>query len=220
MAACWLNQDQPRNKTRPWFAIASRGNKNRPKTVLQSMATKIVTKLMNWNQYRVGTLLQRVHTDCLGRKFSPQRSQYTVLSRKQGFKPAIAVSLLRLPFQNYWSEGQFWSRSFFLHKSFSHFSQEHAPFHRCSALFRRFRFTRSRRPASTFRFVERIRSRLSGTRRPALPLCAPRLAARPASFPDPFCASPILSTRRSCRECMRCCPSSPWLRQNRSSRIF
>jgi len=33
---------------------------------------------MNWNQYRVGTRLQRVHTDCLGRKFSPQRSQYTV----------------------------------------------------------------------------------------------------------------------------------------------
>src|SRR5712692_2155544 len=99
MAACWLNQDHPRNKTRPWFAIASRGNKNNPKIALQSTATKIVTKLMNWNQYRVGTLLQRVHTDCLGRKFSPQRSQYTVLSRKQGFKPANAVSLLRLPFQ-------------------------------------------------------------------------------------------------------------------------
>src|SRR5882762_4537935 len=57
--------------------MASRGNKNSPKTVLHSTATKIVIKLMNWNQYRVGTLLQRVHTDCLGRKFSPQRSQYT-----------------------------------------------------------------------------------------------------------------------------------------------
>src|SRR6266566_7385841 len=78
MAACWLNQYHPRNKTRPWFDIASLGNKNKPRTVLQSTATKIVTKLMNWNQYRVGTLLHRVHTDCLGRKFSPQRSQYTV----------------------------------------------------------------------------------------------------------------------------------------------
>src|SRR5467141_1132453 len=77
MAACWLNQDHPRNKTCPWCAVARRGNKNSPKTVLQSTATKIVTRLMNWNQYRVGTLLQRVQTDCLGRKFSPQRSQYT-----------------------------------------------------------------------------------------------------------------------------------------------
>src|SRR3982074_635107 len=99
MAACWLNQDHPRNKTRPWFAIASRGNKNNPKTVLHSTATKIVTKLMNWNQYRVGTLLHRVHKDGLGRKFSPQRSQYTVALPVAGFKPAIGVSLLRLPFQ-------------------------------------------------------------------------------------------------------------------------
>src|SRR6266403_1221140 len=57
--------------------MARRGNKNIPKTVLNSTATKIVIRPMNWNQYRVGTLLQRVHTDCLGRKFSPQRSQYT-----------------------------------------------------------------------------------------------------------------------------------------------
>src|SRR6266705_6041710 len=77
MAARWLNQYHPRNKTRPWLDIASRGNKNKPRTVLHSTATKMVTKLMNWNQYRVGTLLHRVHTDCLGRKFSPQRSQYT-----------------------------------------------------------------------------------------------------------------------------------------------
>src|SRR4029077_14574843 len=117
MAACWLNQYHPRNKTRPWFDIASRGNKNKPRTVLQSTATKIVTKLMNWKQYTVAPFLHRVHTDCLGRKFSPLRSQYTVLSNGQGFKPAIAVSLLRLRFQNYWSEGQFWYRSLFLHKS-------------------------------------------------------------------------------------------------------
>src|SRR6266436_627110 len=77
-AAFWSNQYQPRNKSCPCLAIASRGNKNTPRIELQSTATKIVTKLMNWNQYRVGTLLQRVHTDCLGRKFSPQRSQYTV----------------------------------------------------------------------------------------------------------------------------------------------
>src|SRR5438445_8450869 len=76
-AAFWSNQYQPRNKSCPCLAIASRGNKNTPRIELQSTATKIVTKLMNWNQYRVGTLLHRVHTDCLGRKFSPQRSQYT-----------------------------------------------------------------------------------------------------------------------------------------------
>src|SRR5205823_8490614 len=86
MAALWLNQYHPRNKTRPWLAIASRGNRNSPRTVLQSTATKIVIKLMNWNQYRVGTFLQRVHTDCLGRKFSPQRSQYTVFSRREGIR--------------------------------------------------------------------------------------------------------------------------------------
>src|SRR5437660_10442778 len=57
--------------------MARRGNRNIPKTVLNSTATKIVIRPMNWNQYRVGTLLHRVHTDCLGRKFSPQRSQYT-----------------------------------------------------------------------------------------------------------------------------------------------
>src|SRR6266403_1155769 len=83
MAACWLNRYHPRNKTRPWFAIASRGKRNRLRNVLQSTATKIVTKLMNWNQYRVGTLLQRVQTDCLGRKFSPQRSQYTLFSTRR-----------------------------------------------------------------------------------------------------------------------------------------
>src|SRR5882762_1322071 len=81
MAAFWLNQYHPRNKTRPWFAMASRGNKNSPRIVLQSTATKIVIKLVNCNQYRVGTRLHRVHTDCLGRKFSPQRSQYTVALR-------------------------------------------------------------------------------------------------------------------------------------------
>src|SRR6059058_635422 len=87
MAARWLNQYHPRNKTRPWLDIASRGNKNKPRTVLHSTATKMVTKLMNWNQYRVGTLLNRVHTDCLGRKFSPQRSQYTATLPLEGIQP-------------------------------------------------------------------------------------------------------------------------------------
>src|SRR5260221_13333278 len=86
-AAFWSNQYQPRNKSCPCLAIASRGNKNTPRIELQSTATKIVTKLMNWNQYRVGTLLQRVHTDCLGRKFSPQRSQYTVTLPQEGIQP-------------------------------------------------------------------------------------------------------------------------------------
>src|SRR5260221_13963902 len=98
-AAFSSNQYHPRNKSCPCLASASRGNKNTPRIVLHSTATKMVTKLMNWNQYRVGTLLQRVQTDCLGRKFSPQRSQYTLLSHTQGFKPAIAVSLQRLRFQ-------------------------------------------------------------------------------------------------------------------------
>src|SRR6266446_7825975 len=114
MAACWLNQDHPRNKTRPWFAIASRGNKNNPKIALQSTATKIVTKLMNWNQYRVGTLLQRVHTDCLGRKFSPQRSQYTGALPEQGTTNLQSLSgYCESRSKNYWPDGQFWSRSFF-----------------------------------------------------------------------------------------------------------
>src|ERR1700694_4836027 len=96
MAACWLNQSHPRNKTRPCFAIASRGKRNRLRTVLQSTATKIVTKLMNWNQYRVGTLLHRVHTDCLGRKFSPQRSQYTGALRQSGIQTSDRRQLTAL----------------------------------------------------------------------------------------------------------------------------
>src|SRR5229473_203093 len=95
-AAFWSNQYQPRNNSCPCLAVASRGSRNKPRIELQSTATKIVTKLMNWNQYRVGTLLQRVHTDCLGRKFSPQRSQYTATLRRKRFNPAIAVRLLRL----------------------------------------------------------------------------------------------------------------------------
>src|SRR5436309_1096683 len=86
MAAFWLNQYHPRNKTRPWFAIASRGNRESPRMVFESTATKIVIKLMNWSQYRVGTRLHRVHTDCLGRKFSPQRSQYTVALPQPGIQ--------------------------------------------------------------------------------------------------------------------------------------
>src|SRR5882672_8431273 len=119
MAACWLNQYHPRNKTRPWCANASRGKRNRLRNVLQSTATKIVTKLMNWNQYRVGTLLQRVQTDCLGRKFSPQRSQYTGALPEQGTTNLQSLSgYCERRSKNYWPDGQFWSRSYFLHKSF------------------------------------------------------------------------------------------------------
>src|SRR6266403_4460153 len=99
--------------------MARRGNKNIPKTVLNSTATKIVIRPMNWNQYRVGTLLQRVHTDCLGRKFSPQRSQYTGALPEQGTTNLQSLSAYcERRSKNYWPEGQFWSRSFFLHKSF------------------------------------------------------------------------------------------------------
>src|SRR6266705_3456817 len=181
MAALWLNQYHPRNKTRPWFAIASRGNRNSPRTVLQSTATKIVIKLMNWNQYRVGTLLHRVHTDCLGRKFSPQRSQYTRCSptgRDSNQRSPSAYCVCRS--KNYWSEGQFWSRSLFLHKSLI-----------C--------------PRGAERCVPLVSGpstqatkAFTGTRTPAPPLCDPRLAVRPAVFADPLCASPNLSTGRSC----------------------
>src|SRR5712692_9112910 len=118
MAACWLNQDQPRNKTRPWFAIASRGNKNRPKTVLQSTATKIVTKLMNWNQYRVGALLQRVHTDCLGRKFSPQRSQYTVTLPQAGIQTSDRRQLTALAVPKLLVRGSVLVSAYFLAQKF------------------------------------------------------------------------------------------------------
>src|SRR5882672_3796838 len=121
MAACWLNQYHPRNKTRPWCANASRGKRNRLRNVLQSTATKIVTKLMNWNQYRVGTLLQRVHTDCLGRKFSPQRSQYTVAlpgPRGWGFELVIAVRLLRVALQKLLARWSVLVPVFFLARKF------------------------------------------------------------------------------------------------------
>src|SRR5260370_30069468 len=142
MAACWLNQYHPRNKTRPWLDIASLGNKNKPRTVLQSTATKIVTKLMNWNQYRVGTLLHRVHTDCLGRKFSPQRSQYTGALPQSGIQTsdrrqltAFAVPKTTGP------RGSFGPGRFSCTKVLVTLFQQNAPFHRGSALFRRFRFT-------------------------------------------------------------------------------
>src|SRR6266481_60486 len=122
-AAFWSNQYQPRNKSCPCLAIASRGNKNTPRIELQSTATKMVTKLMNWNQYRVGTLLQRVHTDCLGRKFSPQRSQYTALSAGRDSTPQSLSGYCACGAKNYWSEGQFWSRPIYLHKSLGHMIQ-------------------------------------------------------------------------------------------------
>src|SRR5882762_2779125 len=159
MAAFWLNQYHPRNKTRPWFAKASRGNRNSPRIVLQSTATKIVIKLMNWNQYRVGTRLHRVHTDCLGRKFSPQRSQYTgALPQDSNQRSPSAYSVCRS--KNYWPEGQFWSRSFFLHKSLSARAGRI-----CAVLW-----------SPDHRFARLV---LTGTRRPALPLCGLRLVARP-----------------------------------------
>src|SRR5262249_28974293 len=41
------------------------------------------------------TFLQRVHTDCLGRKFSPQRSQYTVVLPLGGHSNSLAASVWR-----------------------------------------------------------------------------------------------------------------------------
>src|SRR5438445_13558774 len=93
MAAFWLNQYHPRNKTRPWFAIACWGNRNSPRTVLQSTATKIVIKLTNGNQYRVCTLLHRVHTDCLGGRLSLHYSQSTDASRTSWFSNHLSSSV-------------------------------------------------------------------------------------------------------------------------------
>src|SRR5437016_7634988 len=131
MAAFWLNQYHPRNKTRPWFAIASRGNRNSPRTVLQSTATKMVIKLMNCNQYRVGTLLHRVHTDCLGRKFSPQRSQYTGALPQAGIQTsdrrqltAFAVPKTTGP------RGSFGLGRFLAQKFYSARAERKAVFHR------------------------------------------------------------------------------------------
>src|SRR6266446_1861981 len=98
--------------------MASRGNKNTPRMLLHSTATKIVTKLINWNQYRVGTRLQRVHTDCLGRKFSPQRSQYTATLPHEGIQPRIAVRLQRLWFQKLLVRGSVLVSAFLLAQKF------------------------------------------------------------------------------------------------------
>src|ERR1700704_5475988 len=186
MAACWLNQDHPRNKTRPWCAMASRGSKNKPKIVLHSTATKIVTKLMNWNQYRVGTRLQRVHTDCLGRKFSPQRSQYTVTLPVAGIQASDRRQLTAFAVPK--TTGQ---RGSFGLGRFS-----------CTKVWIVTRgFGVHNRQAQRYVFVSlsAFRSAFSGTRPETLPLCGLHPAARPVAFPDRLFASPNLSTGHSCR---------------------
>src|SRR5713226_8083863 len=205
MAACWLNQDQPRNKTRPWFAIASRGNKNRPKTVLQSTATKIVTKLMNWNQYRVGTLRQRVHTDCLGRKFSPQRSQYTVALPHTGIQTSDRRQLTALAVPKTTGRRVSFGAGRFtctIVLAGTNRRNTHRP---CRALFH-FRAVLPSwlrgsvaGPPLRRRVLESIRYPVTGARRNPPPLCGPRPAGRPVSFPDPLFASPNSSTAHSGR---------------------
>src|SRR6267378_2471655 len=44
MAACWLNQYHPRNKTRPWLDIASRGNITKPSTVFSRVSMRFAPR--------------------------------------------------------------------------------------------------------------------------------------------------------------------------------
>src|SRR5260370_30515126 len=75
---------------------------------LAATATIRLTKAMSWTQQRVGTDLQRVHTDCFGRKFNPQRSQNTLLSRAgRGIRALWSPQDYRLRIRKYyWSEVQ------------------------------------------------------------------------------------------------------------------
>src|SRR6202035_4311098 len=78
MAALWSNQIQPRKSALDCAECAlsaSRDSNKNATSALQATASNKVIKLINWNQCRVAEVLQRVHTDCFGRKFRPQRSQ-------------------------------------------------------------------------------------------------------------------------------------------------
>src|ERR1700681_58727 len=78
IAAWWSNQTQPRKNARDCAECAlsaNRGSIRNATSALQATASNRVIKLINWNQCRVADVLQRVHTDCFGKKFRPQRSQ-------------------------------------------------------------------------------------------------------------------------------------------------
>src|SRR4029077_17411914 len=117
--------------------MARRQSKNKPRMELQRTATKIVTRLMNWNQYRVGTRLQRVHTDCLGRKFSAQRSQYTLVLPAIRIQTAIAAIVLRLIVQKLLVRGSVLVSGVFPAQKFNHWFGSNAWFR--ASPFRRIR---------------------------------------------------------------------------------
>src|ERR1700682_3927087 len=78
IAALWSNQTQPRKNARDCAECAlsaNRGSIRNATSALQATASNRVIKLINWNQCRVADVLQRVHTDCFGRKFRPHLSQ-------------------------------------------------------------------------------------------------------------------------------------------------
>src|SRR5580704_17740888 len=57
------------------FAASSCGSNRQATRQLHAAAITGVTRLINWNQWRVQVSPQRVQTDCTGRNCSPQFSQ-------------------------------------------------------------------------------------------------------------------------------------------------
>src|SRR6267154_2508904 len=110
MAALWSNQIQPRKSALDCAECAlsaSRGSNKNATSALQATASNKVIKLINWNQCRVAEVLQRVHTDCFGRKFRPQRSQNNLaLPRCWNGVPHSHSDYRECLAQNYWSEVQ------------------------------------------------------------------------------------------------------------------
>src|SRR5690349_8510580 len=73
-------------------ASASRGKTYSATSELAADAIPSVTRLINWNQWRVEVTPQRVHTDCTGRNCSPQFSQ-----NKRASQTEIRIVLGYLP---------------------------------------------------------------------------------------------------------------------------
>src|SRR5713226_6850025 len=92
------------NHIQPWNSAldcaecapsTSRGSKRNATSALQATARSSVIKLINWNPWRVADVLQRVHTDCFGRKFRPQRSQnnFALPRRWNGYRRPLKATV-------------------------------------------------------------------------------------------------------------------------------
>src|SRR5258708_26515323 len=64
-------------------AAIRRGSNRQATRQLHAAAITSVTRLINWNQWRVEVILQRVQTDCTGRNWSPQFSQNKRASQRE-----------------------------------------------------------------------------------------------------------------------------------------